>query len=111
MFANIEYYNLAKESLSLQGDELNRYPHFFPTALRVALMIQDGVYFVKSSEKSLKNRDFYKEFSYPFVYKYIHKSDKFIICSVGSCSKENDSFDEVKEYVKKIEGGRLSGFN
>jgi len=94
--ANLSLQSMVKESVSAYASSINRYPSYHPSALKVALMLKDDIYFLKSSKKNLIDKDFVKEFKYPFIYKLVVKEDDFMLCGKESCFSIVKSFEEVK---------------
>jgi len=98
--ANLSLSQKVKKTLFAFSKTLNSYPSFYPSALKVALMIKDDLFFVKSSRKNLMDKDFLTEFEYPFVYKEAVKEEDFLLCGLTNCFKSTKTFDELKKQLK-----------
>ena len=92
--------SIVKKTIDSYSKTLNELPYYYPSALRVVLMMKDDMLFVKAKKEKLLH-DINVE--YPFVYKEALKDEKkYLICGLQTCFKEVDSLDEVEKEIEKI---------
>ena len=95
--ANLSLQQKVKKTIELYAQQINTYPNYYPSALKISLMIKDDLYFVKAKKDKLQDKDFVKEINYPFVYKLAVDDKDFLVCGKESCFSVVKSFDEVRK--------------
>ncbi len=91
-----------KKTIDSYSKTLNELPHYYPSAMRVVLMMKDDVYLVKAKKDSLYS---HIKVEYPFVYKVAIEDEKrYLLCGLQTCFKEVDSIKEIEKEIEKIRG-------
>ncbi len=95
---DLEFYNDAKESLSLNAKFLNRYPSAYPTLLRAFVADKEKIVVVKSTKDNLSKLKNLKS----FIYKSVSDDDKYLLCHMNSCFFYSSSLEEIENKLENI---------
>jgi uncharacterized protein YyaL (SSP411 family) len=93
---DIKLLSIVKTTISSYAQSINSYPSYYPSALKVALMLKNDIFFVKSSKKNLIDKDFITSFDYPYIYKLVVKESGFLLCGTKSCFSIVKDFKDIK---------------
>ncbi len=93
--------NIVKKTIENYSKTLNEYPHYYPSALRVVLMMKNDAYFIKGKKEGLLELDLSKV-EYPFVYKEVVDQKDFLVCGLTNCFKIVKSAKEALDEVVGI---------
>ena len=93
---DIKLLSIVKTTISSYAQNINSYPSYYPSALKVALMLKNDIFFVKSSKKNLIDKDFITSFDYPYIYKLVVKESGFLLCGTKSCFSIVKDFKDIK---------------
>ena len=93
--------SIVKKTIDSYSSILNRVPHYYPTAIRVVLMLKDNIYFIKGEKEELLKLNIDK-LNYPFIYKEAINQKNYLICGISNCFKITKTPQEALEELKKL---------
>ncbi len=92
---------MVKKTIENYSMQINKFPHYYPSALKVVLMMKYDAYFIKGKKEGLLEFDL-SEIEYPFVYKEVLEQKDFLICGLTNCFKIVKSTKEILKEIEKI---------
>jgi len=98
-------YELASQMLNKHAQQLNEVPISSPTAVKVALMLQNPIIVIKASKENiLAHQNEIANLSYPFILVKAVKEKDYTACTLQKCFSTHDSMEKV---LQDIEGRKF----
>ena len=92
---------IVKKTIKNYSATINQFAHYYPSALRVVLMLKYDMYIMKGNKEGLLKVDV-NTINYPFFYKEATNNKKYLVCGLQTCFKEVDNIEELKKEVEKL---------
>ncbi len=94
-------YELASKMLTAQAKRINKIASSSPYAVRVALMLQNGIVVIKASkEKLLAHKKEIRELYYPYVITKAVKENDFSACTMQKCFSSDIKIEKILQDIE-----------
>ena len=94
-------YNLASKMLTSHANKINKIANATPYAVRVALMLQNGIVIIKASKENLlAHQKDINELYYPYVVTKAVKENDFSACTMQKCFSSDAKIDKIVQDIE-----------
>ena len=97
--ADIKILDIVKKSIKSFSVELNKYPSYYPTALKTLLLDKYPPIFIKSIKNNLNSIDL-ATIKYPYIYKKVYDTNNYLGCASNSCFSYSKDFSDIKSDIE-----------